>query len=104
MIKGTTPTFLITVTGGTMEGATPFATLRQGKHELTKSGEELVKERGEDYCALAVSLTQDETLQFERGKAELQVRWVYEDGTAGATGIQAVAVKPILKQEVIAHE
>lgn len=104
MIKGTTPTFLITLRGSTLEGATPFVTLRQGKRELTKSGEELVKERGEDSCVLAVSLTQEETLALAHGKAEMQVRWVYADGTAGATGIQSVAVKPVLKEEVLAHE
>ena len=104
MIKGTTPTFLITIKGNALTNATPYVTLRQGALELTKSGEELVKERGEDFCVLAVSLSQEETLKFAHGRADLQVRWVYADGTAGATAIKPVAVNPVLKQEVITHE
>lgn len=104
MIRGTTPTYIIKITGDNLTDATPYVTLRQTNTEITKSGEELITDRDDTSCVLTVALTQEETLKFQRGQAELQVRWVRSDEIAGATDIKCVRVRPILKEGVISHE
>lgn len=109
--RGTTPTITINVVGSSFEDATPYVTIKQRNStlkpkvcELTKSGDSLIVERGEDSCTLEVTYTQEETLAFNQGRAELQLRWIESDGTAGATVYEDVTIHPILKEGVIEHE
>ena len=104
IIRGTTPTIVAKVEGNTLEGATPYLTLKQGNLEITKSGEAIVKERGEDSCVLVVSYTQQETLQLKKGAARIQMRWVDTDKRAGATFEVYLSVYDVLKEGEIDHE
>lgn len=83
MIRGTTPTFVIHITGDTLNDATPYVTLKQGQTEVTRSGAELIVEQDEKSCTVSITLTQEESLKFSRGNAEIQIRWVNADGQAG---------------------
>lgn len=103
MIRGTTPTYIIKIKGDNLKDATPYVTISQGETEITKSGDELIADRDDKSCILAVSLTQEETLKLAKGRAEIQVRWVNNDGIAGATDLRYMKVKPILLEGVINH-
>lgn len=104
MIRGTTPTYIIKISGDNLKDATPYVTISQGQTEITKSGEGLITDRDDTSCVLTVALTQEETLKLAKGRADLQVRWVNTEGTAGATDVKCVKVKPVLLEGVISHE
>lgn len=101
MIRGTTPTFIFEIdTGGVeFEVERIWLTFKQGRVEITKTENDIcVTENSE----LIVTLTQDETLQFESGKmVEVQARILTKDDKALATEILQVHSNRILKGGVI---
>lgn len=98
MRRGTTPNINIYVNGTDFEGATLYVTLEQKNHELTKTGDDvIVSTDTQNYDAVvSVFLTQEETLCFSEGTARIQIRWIYPNGTAMASPIRNVDVRPIL--------
>lgn len=104
MIRGTTPDYLLTVVGYNLTGTTVFVTLGQGSHEVTLTGDRLtILYDDNDRSRITFRLTQQETLSLGEGMAKIQVRFIDETGTALATNIGTVAVKPVLYEEVIAY-
>lgn len=102
MIRGTTPTFVLTVEGYDLTQLTSvFVTFEQGSKELTKTGNELVLTASGDDTIVTVTLSQEETLGFTVGRAEVQVRFIRSDNKAYATERKPVAVKEVLYEEVI---
>lgn len=94
MIRGTTPTFRLTVTG--IADLTPaehvYVTVQQGPVLLTLTGEELEIEANVISCYL----TQEKSLQLiERQKAKIQVNWTYAADGAGVVKRAATVVKEI---------
>lgn len=94
MIRGTTPTHTFK-TSIDLTGATVFVTYAQGgKTVLEKSGNTLVI--SED--SIVTRLTQKETLAFQPVKrVSIQIRYVFPDGTAGASNIMNADVADVLK-------
>ena len=94
MKRGTTPinTFKTNID---LTGSTVFVTYSQGgKVVLEKTGEAL--EVTEE--AVVTRLSQRDTLGFAATeKVRIQIRYVFPDGTAGASNIMAVEVGDILK-------
>ena len=50
---------------------------------------------------LTITLTQEQTLGFQKGVANLQVRGVFADETAFASDICTVPINPVLDERVI---
>ena len=94
MKRGTTPTNTFK-TNIDLTGAAVFVTYSQrGKNVLEKSGEDLSV--SED--AVVMRLTQKDTLGFTATeKVRIQIRYVFPDGTAGASNIMTAEVGDILK-------
>ena len=94
MRRGTTPTNTFK-TNIDLSGATVFVTYSQlGRPVLEKSGDSL--EISED--AVVTRLTQKDTLSFKATKSvNIQIRYVFPDGTAGASNIMTADVGEILK-------
>lgn len=94
MKRGTTPinTFKTNID---LTGATVFVTYTQrGRIILEKTGADL--EISED--AVITRLTQRDTLGFDAiQKVSIQIRYVFPDGTAGASNIMTADVGEILK-------
>ena len=94
MKRGTTPTNTFK-TNIDLTGATVFLTYSQrGRVVLEKTGDDLEISAE----AIVTRLTQKDTLGFDAlQKVSIQIRYVFPDGTAGASNIMTVAVGEILK-------
>ena len=94
MKRGTTPTNTFK-TNIDLIGATVFLTYSQrGRVVLEKTGDDLEISAE----AIVTRLTQKDTLGFDAlQKVSIQIRYVFPDGTAGASNIMTVTVGEILK-------
>ena len=107
MRRGTTPDYILAVTGEDLRNSAIFVTVRQGSEVITLAGNRLtVAYDGEmDGCtSIMFRLTQRETLALKAGQASVQARWVDADGTALATEIKTIGIMPVLLEEVIAYD
>lgn len=103
MIRGTTPTFRLTVKG--IEDLTladhVYVTIQQGPTTLTLTGDELEIDENVICCYL----TQEKSLQLvERQKAKIQVNWTYEEGAdvrRAATVVREITIGEQLVREVL---
>ena len=112
--QGTTHTIPIRYGGVIEDNAVIMIIMSQVGKQLSKS----TKDSGEDVwyepitdkdgaqiaTRIYVSLSQEETLYFDPGKVNKQIRWIYAEGTAGASGIVTEEWQAILKKEVIRYE
>ena len=83
--RGTTPYLPIYAEGVDLTGAHVYVTIKQNATRLIKDGADVTfvgYDSQTDTSELAVSYTQKETLGLADGAAELQIRWIYSDGTA----------------------
>lgn len=105
MIRGTTPTFVLTVEGyNLVTDATVFVTFEQGNKELTKTGSDLALTATADgNTIVTLTLSQEETLAFAVGRAEIQIRFIRSNNKAYATERKSIAVKEVLYEEVIEY-
>ena len=94
MKRGTTPTNTFK-TNIDLTGATIFLTYSQrGRVVLEKTGDDLEISAE----AIVTRLTQKDTLGFDAlQKVSIQIRYVFPDGTAGASNIMTASVGEILK-------
>jgi hypothetical protein len=94
MKRGTTPTNTFK-TNIDLTGATVFLTYAQrGRVVLEKTGDDLEISAE----AIVTRLTQKDTLGFDAlQKVSIQIRYVFPDGTAGASNIMTASVGEILK-------
>jgi hypothetical protein len=94
MKRGTTPTNTFK-TNIDLTGATVFLTYSQrGRVVLEKTGDDLEISAE----AIVTRLTQKDTLGFDAlQKVSIQIRYVFPDGTAGASNIMTASVGEILK-------
>lgn len=99
MVQGTTPTFILTLPNTIDLTAVKnlYFTLEQGNVKLDKNGEDLSVEGQE----ISVYLSQNETLMFSPGRANLQLNWTYDGGTRACSNIVSVPVGPNLLKEVV---
>lgn len=97
--RGSTPTHTFNVNVDLRE-ATVYVTYSQ-------RGQVIVEKTGDDLTiteeSVTLSLTQAETLQFNNGRVEIQIRYVTADGFADASNIIIVDTERILKEGVITH-
>ena len=94
MKRGTTPTNTFK-TNIDLTGATVFLTYSQrGRVVLEKTGDDLEISAE----AVVTRLTLKDTLGFDAlQKVSIQIRYVFPDGTAGASNIMTASVGEILK-------
>ena len=94
MKRGTTPTNTFK-TNIDLTGATVFLTYSQrGRVVLEKTGDDLEITAE----AIVTRRTQKDTLGFDAlQKVSIQIRYVFPDGTAGASNIMTASVGEILK-------
>ena len=109
--RGTTPTLTITAEGIDFTDKTIYITIAQANNgkltKLTKTypnadGSVWI-EASETASDINVILSQHDTLSFQPGRAEVQIRWIEEDGTAHASDIKAITLTKILLEGVIRY-
>ena len=97
MYRGTTPTLKIEVEGVEVTDLIldrTMITLKQKEKEVTKSGSDIAVDENEN--TLSITLTQEETLSFDDGMAQLQVRATLENGAVMASNIVTDSIGHIL--------
>ena len=101
MYRGTTPTLLLELdTELDLSNVSEmWVTLKSPTVEVTKTFNEVIFDS--EHNTITVILSQEETLQFYKGKTEVQVRIRVASGLAYATDIATVEVGKILKEGVI---
>ena len=101
MRRGTTPTLTITVTGmDVTDLKTIKVTFKQGNIELTKATDDVTIDAENN--AILVPLTQEDTLKFDSGAVNVQIRGLLADNvTAIASGIKSFSMDKILLDGVI---
>ena len=107
--RATTPGILLTIPNFDASPMNVYVTISQGANkQVTLTGDRLdvqaVQEEGVYNSTIEFRLTQSETLKLGRGTAEVQVRFINEDGIALATEIKNLDINPILYEKVIKYE
>lgn len=102
-VRGTTPDYTLTLAGYDMTGQRPYVTIRQGSTQLTLTGDRLAVTVDESGSAIAFSLTQQETLRFKVGAADVQVKTIDEGGSVKATGKARLDIEEALLERVITY-
>lgn len=104
MIRGTTPDYILTVKGEDLTDKAVYVTFEQSGRRLTMTGNELGIDCDGTDSAIAIRLSQQQTLSLRDGAAKVQVRFISEDGTAKATEIKEVTVRRVLLEGVIQYD
>ena len=101
MRRGTTPTITLILKGiNVTDLNTIKVTLKQNNIELTKSTDDVNVDEVNN--AIFFNLTQSETLQFSKGRVDVQIRGILSDGvTAIASKIKVINMEQILLDGVI---
>ena len=106
MIQGTTPAVTLSIPNGgdlDLTGAdSVFVTVKQGFRTVTKQGEDLEIRPQE----VTFRLTQEESLGFTEGRAEVQLNWLSADAgdglpSRGATKVKEIEIGRQLLTEVV---
>ena len=103
MTRGTTPTYTIKIKGSIdfSEVDIFYVTVKQMSVSITHTSEDDSVTLDAENNKVGIALTQEETLSFKEGTADLQIRGKFSDGTAFATVPKRVPVNRVLYEEVI---
>lgn len=97
---GTTPTIVVKPKQAVdlTQAEHVYATLRQEKVKIRKSGEDIEV----DAQGVRFTLQQEDTTKLKPGyEAKLQLNWTYDDGKRGATKPIAFIVEENMEEEVL---
>lgn len=99
MTRGTTPSYIISFNEEVdFEHVVLWSvTLKQWRQSLQFDDPVVDLEEK----TLTVTLTQEQTLGFSKGTAEIQVRGVFADGAVFSSTIGCVPVNPILDERIL---
>ena len=100
MIRGTTPTFELTIESKEIDltqMTNVYATFEQNGCKLTKTGNDI------DVSAQQVDvyLSQAETLKFAKGDIHVQLNWTFNDGHRACSEIAMVKIGDNLEDRVL---
>ena len=98
MRRGTTPTNTFTVDVDLRQATALYVTYKQNSRVIL---EKTLADATITETSVAVTLTQEDTLAFAQGSAQIQIRAKFVDGAAIASNIITASVDQILKDGVI---
>lgn len=104
--RGTTPDFILEIPGVDLTRRTVSVTFSQFAPVLTLTGDrlEITYDSETDISEVTFRLRQEETLAMRTGEAEIQTRWIGEDGLADATTVEKIKISQVLNEDVIEYE
>lgn len=103
MVRGTTPTLTLHILDETIDltqAENVYITIKQEKYTLTKTTPQLELTTNTINCYL----TQEESLRFSEGTADVQVNWTYQNNGIiyrAATKIKSIQIGPQLLARVV---
>lgn len=101
-IRGTTPDYVLMVNAD-LTGKTVYVTIAQNPGcKLTLTGDSIEVIPGNE-SIINITLTQEQTLAFVTGSAEVQVKFIAEDGTTRGTDIQNITIDRALLDRVVEY-
>jgi len=104
MTRGTTPTHKLNVNVDLTEARVYVTYKQRGSVIVERNNEEETNTLTIDSESVVLTLTQEETLKFYTNeKVDIQIRAVFEDGTAIASSIVSVYTDKILKDGEIVY-
>lgn len=106
MYEGTTPTIPLTFKGIDLREAKIYLTIENPREEQQytfTSGTDFTVEYDGENSTGSITLTQQETLDLGPGDCYVQARYIFENGTSGATKKTKVFINPVLLKEVISY-
>ena len=109
-MKGTTPYITLEIPKN-FDGCTVIVTIDQNGIQVTHSSAgssvNVVKKYDEEgefaYSEVTIYLTQSETLEFDEGSAEIQIRWINVLGKADKSEIGSIMFDRVLLERVIEY-
>lgn len=109
MYRGTTPTLPIRIPGHNLTEAKLFLTFQDGRENrtmtMTTPEDFTVTYDAENQATVGnVTLTQEQTLMLNAGSCTAQIRFVFPDGSAGATVKRTITVSDVILKGVIEYE
>lgn len=99
MRRGTTPVITLTVDADIADW-TMYVSFRNNENIVTFEDDRLTKTAQSEQTTIEITLTQEETLAFSVGTADVQIRAIKDD-VAIATNIKKIDIAPIIKDGVI---
>lgn len=110
MIRGTTPTFTLTLLDDNVdltEASNVYASFKQApKNNCFRESSEEVRKFGQDIVVrkneVDVYFNQTDSLGFKEGRLYIQLNWTYSDGSRACSNIISVPVGPNLAEEELA--
>ena len=104
MRQGTTPIYTLTIPSYDLTDKTVFVAIGGRGPRVIKTGDALNVIYDGEASTIAFGLTQEETLSQGLGRAEIQVRFIDENGVAKATDIKPIMVERVLQPGGIEYE
>lgn len=110
-VRGTTPDYVLTIEGYDLTDKTVFVTFAQGRNRFTKGNDDIEITTSTDVVdsveittsAIALTLTQQDTLFLKAGSVSIQVKWIDSDGKVLATNIAVAEISQALLERVVAY-
>lgn len=100
--QGTTPFIQLAINDCDLSNADViYLTIEQGNISLNLSGDRIIATVADGNTVLTAHLTQEETLQFRKGRATIQARWRNTDNEAYETDMLNINFLEALYKEVI---
>lgn len=105
MRRGSTPSVTLIIPGIDLTDATVRVAVSQGSALMVKTGSQVTVayDSTTEKTTLTVPYSQQDTLSFTPGRAQVQVRWIFSDGSADGTNIKSVMITPVLEDGVIEY-
>lgn len=109
MYRGTTPTLPIRIPGYDLTEAKLFLTFQDGRASktmtVTTPDDFTVSYDSEAKATVGeITLSQEQTLMLNAGSCTAQIRFVFPDGSAGATVKRSITVSDVILKDVISYE
>ncbi len=102
MIQYTTPTHELLVVGRDLTGCDVWVSYTQGARQRDVKVE---PHAGEEGTTLYVPWGQEDSARFREGPVDIQVNWIYQDGSRDATKTATVvATRNLLRKKVMYGE
>lgn len=107
MYQGTTPTIPLKFKSVDLSSAKIYLTI-EDKHKTNQitfiSGDDFTVEYDGTDTVGTLRLTQEQTLKLTPGNCNVQARFVFPDGTSGATSEAGIFVNSVILKGVIKYE
>lgn len=105
MYQGTTPTIPLRFRAVDLSRARIFLTIEdRDKKKITfVSGDDFTVEYDGTDTVGTIRLTQEQTLAMASGACDVQARFIFPDGSTGATKKAGVFVNPVILKDVITY-